>query len=517
MTDETPAVLVVGGGLVGLTTALLLARQDVPVTLVERHEGTSVHPRARGFGPRAMEVFRSAGVATAIEEQAVRFADHLLRARVESLRGRELGHFDLPSRTELADLSPCAWSLCDQDRVDPLVRNAAIAAGARLRFMTVLESFGQDADGVTAVVRDRATGRRDTIRAEYLVAADGGDSAVRERLGIDRDGPGVLGHQISIRFHAELADSLGDRRFSVCHVDNPQVTGVLTHDDTLTKGALYVRRDPDSPTPVPDARCVDLVRAAVGDPHLPVEILDVLPWTMGAWTARRYRQGRVFLAGDAAHVMPPVGGFGASTGVQDAHDLAWRLAFVEAGWAGDALLDGYERDRRPVGALTVDQCLRRLGAGRPGARPAGLVEDLDLMFGYRYPDGHVVGVAGLDGSPGTRAPHLRLRRRGRTISSLDLFDRRLVLLTGPNPGWANAAARVAAELGVPILAHRIGAGVGDPDGRRTAAYGVAADGATLVRPDGFVAWRSTGPVQDPAAALADAVRAMLGVLQPPAP
>ncbi|GAB3153510.1 FAD-dependent monooxygenase [Microbispora hainanensis] len=513
---ESTAVLVVGGGVAGLSAAAFLAWHGVPCQVLERRSRLSAHPRARGFNPRAVELLRQIGLEPAVRKAGEGFADHTMRARVESLAGREVFRADLPTAGDLEGISPSSWALCSQDRLEPLIRSRAEDLGAVVRFGCEMESFSQDDDGVTVTLRD---GGR--MRARYLVAADGARSPMRKRLGIELKGTRALAHQLSIVFEADLRGPLGDRRFAICQVRNEQVDGLLVHDDTLRQGILYIQH-PEPLPEYPEDRCVTLVRAAVGVPGLPVRILDRQSWELSALTATRYREGQVFLAGDAAHVMPPVGGFGASTGIQDAHNLAWKLAHVLRGVAGDALLDSYEAERGPVAELTVDQCLRRVrthvGFGRPGGGD-GLIDDLSLTFGYRYPAGalvepdprapHVVDPKTNGAEIGVRAPHLELHPGGR--STLDLFGRGFTLMAGPaGRSWVVAAGRVAADLGVDIAAHLmtddlVAAGAAEWCRR----HGVGAGGAVLIRPDGIVGWRRGEAVEHPQDDVRAALRCLL--------
>jgi FAD binding domain len=267
-------------------------------------------------------------------------------------------------------------------------------------------------------------------------------------------------------------------------------------------------------------RALELLRAAIGVPGMPVVIEDIATWQAVADNAERYADGRVFLAGDAAHVVPPNGGFGGNTGVQDAHNLAWKLAFVLHGAAGPDLLATYDAERRPVGEFTVEQSYARyVGRVAPylGAADAQpVVDDLYLELGYRYDSPAVFAEPGDEklphqhprdsgGRPGSRAPHVFLDRRGERISTLDLFGRNFVLLAGAaGAGWRDAAPAAARRLGVGLDAYQVeDAGAGgeltDPDARFRAAYGISPGGAVLVRPDGFIAWRAadtSGPTAD---------------------
>lgn len=525
MRDETTPVLIVGGGPAGLAASLLLTWLGTASVLVERHPGTSVHPRAWGWYPRTLELFRPSGVSDAMLVAAEGFRDHDLNGKVESLAGREVAISRIPAAEDVSDVSPIPRIVSlPQDRMEPIVRRRCEELGADLRFGTELTGLAQDDEGVTATVRD-AAGQR-TIRARYVIAADGSRGGVADRLGVTRTGRGTLRHQISILFHADLAPALRGRRFAVCQVENDRVDGVLGHDDTLTQGTLIVTYHPDKGEDAADftpERCVRLVRAAVGDPALDVRLRGVLPWELAALTATRFTAGRVFLAGDAAHVMPPVGGFGANTAVHDAHNLAWKLHYVLSGCAAPGLLDTYDLERRPVAAATAAQAGLRLAVRAGFARPeeaAAMADTLAVTTGYRYTSPAILpaeetppngsGAGGgmfehprwLAAQPGTRVPHLPVPRSGGSVSVLDLVGRNLVLLGGPGAGeWCARAGEAARRLRVPLDVHRLGTAW-------PRAYGLGDGDVLAVRPDGFVAWRSTAS-RTPSSALFEHVLATM--------
>ncbi|GAA2405802.1 FAD-dependent oxidoreductase [Nonomuraea africana] len=531
MSHERTQVLVVGGSLVGLSTALFLRRHGVDVVLVERHAGTSIHPRTPGYNARTMELFRAAGM-----EEAVRAAgpwrlngSGLLWA--ESLTSPN-HHWLAPPNAHsvqdgFADVSPCDDAVLSQDVLEPVLREHAEALGADLRFGTELTEFDSASDGVTATLTVRSSGTRVTVRADYLVAADGAASAVRARLGIGTSGVGVLEHVAGIMVRADLGAALRDRRFAICQVDNPRFSGMVRV--VGDKIALHVTFRPDrgeSADQFTGERCVELTRAAVGLPDLAVEPLDVLPWQMTAAVADRFAEGRVFLAGDAAHVMPPAGAYGANTGIQDAANLAWKLAYVLHGWAGAALLDTYDAERRPVAQLTVEQALATgrawFGADLPSEVAAiELIDEVAMKFGYHYRAGEapVEDPRRPTGRPGTRAPHVWLLRDGKQVSTVDLWASGLVLLAGPGgAAWVEAASAVAGRDGLPLTAYRVVREeaqcalpqLADPVGRWARLSGVTGGAAVLIRPDGFVAWRAEeASGQDPADALTDGLQRVL--------
>ncbi|GGS66593.1 FAD-dependent oxidoreductase [Planobispora rosea] len=522
---ERVPVLVVGAGYAGLSAAALLAWRGVPVLLAERHAGTSVQPKAFGVNQRAMELLRPVpGLERALVEIAEGVGDGGMRIAIASslsdpepqmIFNTHEGDYDF-----LAGVTPVPTVGAPQAQVERALRAAAEELGADLRFSTELVSLEQDADGVTALLRDLATGVETRVRADYLVAADGHRSPVRELLGIPVTGRGELGRLYSIMFDADLTGLAPDREVTLWYLRNETFSGVIVTGTGVGSHVLGVNYDPaagQSEADFTDERCVELVRRATGLPGLEVKLLDRTAFAMAHVLAGRYRQGRVFLAGDAAHTMPPTGGQGGSTALQDGCDLAWRLWLVISGQAGEGLLDTYDAERRPIGALTADAQLANLAVRMPpaarAAYPEPLADPFAAILGYRYHSAAVVAEADDDGSlledpreptgrPGSRAPHVALEREGGPISTHDLFGSGFVLLTGADGGeWARAAAAVADRLGVRLTPYRIGGDLTDPAGVWERRYGVRADGAVLVRPDGYVAWRSREAAGDPEGAL----------------
>ncbi|WP_329239533.1 FAD-dependent monooxygenase (plasmid) [Streptomyces sp. NBC_00111] len=535
MSSSGTRVLIVGGSLVGLSTAVFLAHHKVPVTLVERHPSTSIHPRAVGYYPRTAELLATVGVEEAAKAAAAGFEKHKTRAGVESLSGKVFfAKEELEGGDELADLTPSPLLLLPQDRLEPILRARAEELGADLRFSTELLSFTQDDEGVSAVVRG-ADGSETTVAADYLVAADGPRSSVRESLGAEREGRGVLSRHVSIAFGADFGAVLGERRYSVVHVENNKVTGILVHDDTLTEGTLIVGYDPakgEGLDDFTDARCTELVSAAIGSDEVEVTIRSRFPWDMAELVTDDFVHGRVLIAGDAAHQIPPTGGYGANTGIADAFNLSWKLASVLEGTAGRALLDTYQDERRPVGVYTAQQGSLQLAVRSRTAteeQRAATHDAMRVTMGQAYPSGAFVDEEGaerlpltsdprdLRGEPGTRAPYVVLERDVAPVTTLDLFGDGFVLLAGAEGGsWAEAAATAASELGLDLTFHHIAPAAGegaltDVEGRWAEAYGVGAAGAVLVRPDGIVAWRTREgvPAGERGRALGGVLRAVL--------
>lgn len=517
MYDEVQ-VLIVGAGPVGLSAALFLARLGVRVLVVERHSGISNHPRARGLNYRTMEIFRTIGLEDSIREAGAALADIKLSLLIETLAGKELRRFgdfeDAESLAKLAQLTPVKWCFCAQDELEPLLLKAAQSYGAKIQFEHKLESFTQDENFVTATIKELETNRSYKVKATYLLAADGANSSVRNELNIGESGRGTVAHYVGIYFKADLHELIKGREFAMAFVKNRAAPGTLSSVNNKDRWVFNVEYYPENNQDASDftpERCIEFVRTMVGLPDLEVELLSVQPWEAMAKVAERYQVERVFLAGDAVHVMPPAGAFGMNTGIQDAHNLAWKLAAVLNNKADPSLLETYEAERRPVGKATVEQAILRLdfrGGGRPAQRAnqveqPKLIDDLTMILGYRYPSyastsdtanfSPFPDELNLKGQVGTHAPHVWLQQNGKLISSLDLFDKKYVLLTSTdNAEWQKVAQELTAtqNMGVEIFSIGEGGDLQDPDSNWLAAYDLTSTGAVLVRPDGFVAWKS---------------------------
>ena len=544
--SEEPDVLIVGGSLVGLSTALFLRLHGVHCLAVERHTSTAIHPRAGHFQLRTVEILRSAGLEEAVRRKGEeQYHPNGGINNVESLAGREIASYFPNLNAGVDEFSPTVRLFIDQDALEPILRVRAEELGAELRYRVDCADIEQDSSGVTATLRDLDAGSEQTVRSKYLVAADGNRSRIREQLGIGMLGHGVLSNSVTIYFRAEvdLTPLLEGRDQGVNYVTNPVLRGFFRLDRTGNRGFLVVNLVGDTARPeivaaYPDApwanvaetideqRALELLRAAIGVPDIPVVIEDVATWRAVADSAARYQDGRVFLAGDAAHTMPPNGGFGGNTGVQDAYNLAWKLGLVLGGAAGPGLLDTYDGERRPIGALMVEQAYSRyvtrvapyLGTG--GMQP--LVDDFSLEIGCRCNSPAVVLEPGDDqllhehpresnGRPGSRAPHVFLSRGAARVSTLDLFGHSYVLLArNGGEAWREAGLAAADELGVPIDAHVVdGDELRDPSGQFADAYGITGAGAVLVRPDGVVGWRALDATEASEATMRNTLASLL--------
>ncbi|MQY22063.1 FAD-dependent monooxygenase [Nocardia macrotermitis] len=505
MSDQR--VIIVGGGSVGLAAAVFLTRHGVTPLVLERQPGISVHPRATGLGPRTMEFLRQAGLEQAVNEVAVDMsAGGAVKMSMHTLASADLSTA-APSAVVgnvwgRSDPSPARLrGVCPQHRLDSVLLPAARDGGARVRFSARVNACAIESGGV-AVTLDNG----ESFDAEYLIAADGVRSTVREQLGIDVGGPGALGEPtVSILFRADLTRYTAGRHFVNCTITNPDAPGLLVTIDGEKEWIFHTRADDMTgvATHFTEERCREHIRVAVGDPGVPVEVVSVLPWRPRGQFAERFGQSRAFLVGDAAHTVPPIGAFGLNTGMADAHNLAWKLAAVLRGDAGPGLLDTYDAERRPVAAMTLAQAMIRLAdptlhwdANATERRAAaGALHAPVVHLGYRYDSTAVIDpnpdlpstedvLADLDGTPGSRLPHHRLPGGASTV---DLIGTHCTVLAGTHR-WIAAASEAADRLGIRVDSHII------PLPRNefhawASSVGIEPDGALLVRPDHIIAAR----------------------------
>lgn len=518
-------VLIVGGGPIGLCASLLLSRHGIETLLVERHPGTSIHPRARGLNVRSMELLRTWGLEDAVRAAGRELEDARFVIWATSLAGAELKRVAIPFHSATVDtsISPASYVACAQDKLEPvLLARARSYAGARLCFNHELLSFRQNDEAVLAVVGDRATGQELAIECQYLIAADGSGSGIRAALDVPVTGAGILAQWIGMYVQAALGRLVAERPGLLYWIDNAEVKGLFVAVNNRDRWVFQTRYDPargEAASDFTEGRCVELIRNASGVANLEVKVLAVLPWTMAARVAGHFQVGRVLLAGDAAHVIPPAGGQGLNVGIQGVHNLSWKLAGVLHGWAGADLLETYEVERLPIAHLQTEEALRNT------RRPYQNVSNLGLVLGFWYDSRAVIpdGTAPLERAdpvadyvptarPGHRAPHVWLDRNGERISTLDLFDTSFTLLAGPAGGdWGEAARAIARAHGIPLQAFTVGpdGDLLDPEGLWRTVYGVGTQGAVLVRPDGHVMWRSATGASVPQSVLARCLRTAL--------
>jgi 2-polyprenyl-6-methoxyphenol hydroxylase-like FAD-dependent oxidoreductase len=518
---EQTSVIIVGGSLNGLTAALLLAHRGVPCVVVERHPQTTIQYKFRGISPRSMEIYRGLGI-----EAEIRARDQIddtvaSIARVKNLGASEVAWLGVPW-AETADISPTRGATCDQDRLEPILRAHAERLGADVRFNTELVTLEQDEHGVRAHIRDRGLKQERTITAAYLIAADGSRSPVREALGISRHGPGILQHWMNVIFETDLDDTFDGRAIRAVFVTDINGTFVPRGDGRWLLAVQYFP-EREGQHDLTNEHWRDIIRRGAGRSDVKAEIVDVRPWEAAANVADRFIDGRVFLVGDSAHVMPPTGGFGGNTGIQDAHNLAWKLQAVLQGAAGPGLLETYDQERRPVADRTLAQALARLQAWfkDPGGKlppPEPIADDYAVVFGYRYPAGALVSDGSTaddmfenprepSGRPGSRAAHLVVEHDGVRISTVDLFAGRWVLFAGPDGDvWRTLVNQSRARDDFGVQCYQIDdRSLRDVNNRWSAVFGSSADGAVLFRPDGVIAWRGRNSQPDTQSTLPQAL------------
>ena len=572
-------VLVVGSGPAGSSTAALLSTYGVDNVLVTKYRWLADTPRAHITNQRAMEVLRDLG----LEEQAMLYAtpNHLMGNNVfcTSLAGEELGRMrswgsDPYSQARHRIASPTTMVDLPQTFLEPILFSAACARGTRARLSTEYLSLEQDANGVTATVRDRVSNETYQIRAKYLVGADGGNSKVAEDIGLPMEGRMGVGGSINILFKADLSKYVAHRPSVLYWVLQPGSNvggigmGLVRMVRPWNEWLIVWGYDINRPAPaVTREICEQLARQLIGDAEIPLDVTSWSTWTVNHMYAKSFSKGRVFCMGDAVHRHPPSNGLGSNTSVQDAFNLAWKLAMVVKGHASEKLLDSYQAERAPIGKQIVERANKSIAEFGPIFGALGLLESTDpkvmnanmesrkadsaearerrkklreaiafkvyefdahgVEMNQRYTSDAVVMDKGdvhefkddpelvyqQSSMPGARLPHTWLTKDRANYSSLDVVGKgRFTLLTGiGGDAWRKAAASAAAK-GLPIDTVSSGPGCDyeDPFGDWARASEVDDDGAILVRPDAVVAWRSKSRAADCAAALGGALKRILG-------
>ncbi|MCV7436483.1 FAD-dependent monooxygenase [Mycobacterium seoulense] len=514
MTTTRVPVLIVGAGAGGLATSALLAKHGVHSLLIEKRREVFIYPKARNLSFRSLEILRGLGLSD--EVHAV--ADHVSEMKVRPALNSAEEKLAIDINAIFAGLDALspepAAQYCPQSRLEPILLAETRRRGSEVRYGTELSSLEQDDAGVTAVLRDRDTGESETIRADYLVGADGVHSPIRNWLGVKTSGYGALPIYVVFiyfrapwtKFVSHLAD--GD----AVQVKNVDVDGIfLLVDGELGMFiTMYFPGKGESADQFTPQRCRELLTDAIGE-EIEIDVIEVAAWQPYEQVADHFQCGRVFLVGDSAHTMPPFKAGGANTAIQSAHNLAWKLAAVLDGTAGPSLLETYHAERHPVGRFAARQSLTGptlavLPMGDDGPRlPADEECSMfELLIGYRYHSAAIVNgpgepdavqlVSELRAQPGTRVPHVWVRDG---VSTLDLLGPGFTLLSG-DERWCAAAASAS------VAAHRI------ESDEWAAVTGLAPEGAILVRPDDFVGWRMEALPADPDGELRQALTAILG-------
>ncbi|WP_244832024.1 FAD-dependent oxidoreductase [Caballeronia sp. TF1N1] len=536
MKMQTP-VLIVGAGPIGLALAGDLGFRGVPCMLIERSDGQVVQPKMDMIGVRTMEYCRRWGIVPWVHEAGYNREYPQDCAWVTTLTGYEFGRevFPAPKDEKCPPQSPQKRERCPQNFFDPVLRRFAERSSlATIEYHTELAGFVETEDGVNVRLRDVRTGEERTVDAQYLVGSDGGASVVRQALGIQMTGEATLTYTTNVVFRTKDLEALHDKKRAYRYIFiGPEGTWAtlvaingrdqwrfsLVGDDTRqTHDEEHMRRA--------------IVRA-VGR-EFDFEILSMLPWVRRQLVADTYGTKRVFIAGDAAHLTSPTGGFGMNTGIQDAVNLSWKLAAMLQGWGGEHLLDTYESEMRPVAIRNVAEAtgnLKRMLSPRVVSPSAAIFDEgpeadaariefgnaytelmkrewfsIGIHLGYMYEGSPIVVPDGTPqpadevssyvqtARPGSRAPHVWLEE-GR--STLDLFGKSFVLMCfGDNRVGVDAITDAARAAGVPFEVARID---------HAQARALYERDFVLVRPDGTVAWRGDALPED-AGTLIDTVR-----------
>lgn len=575
-------VLVIGSGPSGGTAALLLATYGIRVTVVNKYGWVANTPRAHITNQRTLEVLRDLGVEN--EALAVGTPQHLMGDTVlcTALAGEEFARIRTwgtgdDRLSEYRAASPSPMIDLPQTYLEPILVSNAAKRGAKVRFDTEFLDLVQDENGVTAQLLDRVRGDKFTLRARYLIGADGSRSRVAEQIGLPIAGRQGKGGSMNIVFKADLSKYVAHRPSVLYWVLRPGAEtggigmGLVRMIRPWDEWLITWGYDIDQPPPeIDEAEARRIVHDLIGDDSVPVEITSTSLWTVNHNYATCYSAGRVFCTGDAVHRHPPSNGLGSNTSVQDSYNLAWKLALVLRGQAGPGLLDTYTAERAPVGRQIVEranlsrdqfgQVFQALGVGSgadeeaiaramaltrsPDAEGAGRRRELETAIRLKNYEFNAHGVelnqrydstAVLDDDspqetwsrdrelylqpstrPGAKVPHAWLTRSdGHRISSLDLVGRgSFTVLTGLSGGvWEDAARTCAEKLGVPLPVQRIGtAQAQDVYGDWYRASQIDEDGCLLVRPDGYVAWRSTTGPAGVGVACDDLLNALSAVL-----
>ena len=578
-------VLIIGGGGCGLSSSIFLSDMGIDHLLIERHDSTSRLPKAHYLNQRTMEVWRTSGVDAPIYEVSAPVENYGHIRWITSLGGdgpfdrREFHEFDAFGGGALKERymrdSPSRPTNLPQLRLEPILRRLAEErAPSKIRFGHELVDWEETADGVVARVRTVDSGAEIEVHAQYVIASDGGKT-IGPKLGVAMIGPTNMVDMVSTHFAADLSEYADDKSMITFQI-NPEGEGSWGSGALVKMGPTWDRHSeewvvhfafrPDDPERFDEEKIVPRIRELFKLPDLDMRVLRVSHWILDRIVAEKFRIGRFFLAGDAAHRQPPTTGLGLNSAVHDAHNLCWKLAEVVSGRATDALLDTYELERQPVAIDNADWALQAfmnfacidISIGLiPGAPPeankaafstffsdtrlgaavrARFKEVIntqrvefqahDVEIGYWYDEGALVP----DGTeaperdpfgaeyhpttrPGHRLPHAWLEADGDMLSTHDLIRPGAFALIAGAEGadWVAAAEKIVAETGIKMQARVVdGQDLIDADGQWGQINQIEATGAVLVRPDQHIAYRAVRAVDDPEDALRDAVHTVLG-------
>lgn len=506
-------VIIVGAGPVGLAASIALSRQGISNILIEKHSSTSIHPKARGVNVRTMELCRLWET-----EQAIRQSELPITARrflwMNNAKGKIQGEVSFV--TEQEEFSPTTPCLLSQDIFEQkLLAYLKTQKNSQLLFNNRVINIEQDDQFVYCEIENLLDQTRTTIQCQYLIAADGANSFVREKLNISMDGIPLLGTHVSVYCETNLTPWFSDKPFAVLAFTDPEQIGRVMMAVDLKSRWIFSKRIAEANEILTKEAGIQLVRATLDEPKLSVNVINIAKWEMAALNAQHYRCGRIFLCGDAAHRIPPTGGMGMNTGIGDAHNLAWKIAYVIQEYADETLLDSYDQERKPLAQTTIDWSVvnanrlrtifQSIMEGNEQGFYEGLQEQtnhinhlgLDLGFIYQssalYPcnaqtETFHANTFKNKAIVGMRAPHCSFLYNSRLISSIDLFEKNYVLIIGENCEHKKLLLPIPDTYPKTILI--IGKDLHLHDQDFYACYQLSKDQAVLIRPDGHVAWIS---------------------------
>lgn len=499
-------VIIIGGGPVGLSAAICLAYQGIASLLIEKHPTTTDHPKARGVNGRSMELFRSWGLEHQMKQYQMPKEAHRF-TWIEDFQGREITR--VQATVDYSQYSPTGNAIIAQDNVEQeLFKKAQSMPLIDLRFNTEMLDASQDAEQVTVEILNKGLNQKETLCTQYLIAADGANSSLRKLFNIEMEGVDNLGVFCNIYCEMNLDKYVEYRPSAGFMFTRPDLRGTFILSKKDHKKWLVGVRIGSNPNLTQDSFtddfCVEYVKRIINDPEVEVRLINKAFWTMAALMAKQYRVGRVFLAGDAAHRLPPTGGFGMNTGIQDVHNLAWKLAMVINNQAKQSLLDTYFTERVQIANTNIswsmnnaqrfEKIFTALAINDLATFEEALHDqsyhinnillDLGFVYGSKY-------QAQKDYKPsaevGARAPHCWLMKDARQISSLDLYNGRFVLACHPEAHHWQAQYR---QFPCKIVTIGEQGDYLDENHDFLEKYEISKQGAVLVRPDGHIAWRS---------------------------
>jgi 2,4-dichlorophenol 6-monooxygenase len=584
MADITTDVMIVGTGPAGSAMAALLSSQGVNNLVINRYRWLANTPRAHITNQRTMEVLRDLGREVEDEAYMQATAQDLMGENVfcVSLAGEELGRMKSwgkspEMRAEHYLSSPCHMNDLPQTYMEPLLFKTACSRGSQSRMSTVYESHVQDQDGVTVTCLDRLTEKHITVRCKYLIGCDGGNSLVAEHAGLPFEGKMGVAGSMNIHCRVDLSKYVAHRPSVLYWIMQPGADvggigmGVVRMVRTWNEWLIIWGYDISQPAPEVDtAMATKIVRQLVGDPDLEIELLSANTWTVNNMFAKHMQKDRVFIMGDAAHRHPPSNGLGSNTSIQDAFNLAWKMAMVLKGQAAPSLLDSFSAERAPIAKQIVTRANKSIAEFGPifqalgmdgGVDHAKIQRNMDgrcdtgdkaeqqrealrkaiafkkyefdchgVEMNQRYsssaivPDGVKAPGDGMDmelhyvptTSPGARLPHVWVfDAHGKQHSTLDLCGKgAFTLITGiGGEAWVEAAKAEGKKRGIAITTRVIGPrrDFEDHTGDWARAREISDGGCLLVRPDQHVAFRSRSASRSAGKELSAAFHTILGV------